>query len=526
MADGPVTPHLDDQNPWPGLEQYTESAKNYFKGRDQDSAEMLRLIRLSPFVALYGKSGLGKSSMLQAGVFPTLRAERFLPVYLRLDYTEANDLPPLQQALARLMQETAGTDATPPEPGESLWAYLQRRERPIWTHDNFPLTPVLVFDQFEEVFSHGGSPAHVKQVLDSIADLIGNRLTSELAEDPDTARRLNLQTQQYRVVLSFRSDFLAEVEGWERNANLPKHEALHLKAMSRATAIDAVQSAGKEVLEPGVAEQIVDFVLDRDETGSRTTEVEPVLLSLCCYQLNNRRRPPARIDSALLASVGKDILLDFYHEALQGMEPRVSVFIEDNLIQGGRYRSSFPRDEAIVSNALTGDELESLMMRRLLRVDPQGDVPRIELIHDRLVGIVRDAKEARRGREREEQAKLQEAQRLQRERDSERLAQAEQERRRVKRQRLGLAVVALLLLGLSIGLWSQTRRANEEAELAKTRLVLAQQNAEVAANETRRANEETKLAETRLELAQQNAALLADALACNCNTNLQSRRTK
>ncbi|MBK7955061.1 MAG: hypothetical protein IPK02_14535 [Candidatus Accumulibacter sp.] len=67
------------------------------------------------------------------------------------------------------------------------------------------------------------------------------------------------------------------------------------------------------------------------------------------------------------------------------------------------------------------------MKRRLLRVETQGDVPRIELIHDRLVGIVRDAKEARRGRERKlaEQAKLDEAQRLQREREGERLAQAD-----------------------------------------------------------------------------------------------------
>ena len=100
-----------------------------------DSAELLRLIRLSPFVTLYGKSGLGKSSMLQAGLFPQLRAERFLPVYLRLDYSEKAEQPPLAQAALRLRQEidAAGADAPPPDDGESLWAYLQRRERPIWT---------------------------------------------------------------------------------------------------------------------------------------------------------------------------------------------------------------------------------------------------------------------------------------------------------------------------------------------------------------------------------------------------------
>ena len=82
-----------------------EAAQRHFYGRDLDSAELLRLIRLSPFVALYGKSGLGKTSMLQAGVFPQLRAARFLPVHLRLDYTESAEQPPLQQALARLERD-------------------------------------------------------------------------------------------------------------------------------------------------------------------------------------------------------------------------------------------------------------------------------------------------------------------------------------------------------------------------------------------------------------------------------------
>ena len=124
---------LNDENPWPGLDSYTEATSAWFHGRDADSFEMLRLVHQSPIVMLYGKSGLGKSSMLQAGVFPALRKLHHLPVYLRLDYTERAELPPLQQALARLLQEAAawGIDAEPPEPGEGLWAYLQRRERPL-----------------------------------------------------------------------------------------------------------------------------------------------------------------------------------------------------------------------------------------------------------------------------------------------------------------------------------------------------------------------------------------------------------
>ena len=402
MDDGRSTLHLDDDNPWPGLAAYDEASQHYFHGREHETAELLRLIRLSPFVTLYGKSGLGKSSMLQAGLFPQLRAERFLPVYLRLDFGEHAEMPPLAQAALRLRQEidAAGADAPPLAEGESLWAYLQRRERPIWTKDNYPLTPVLVFDQFEEVFSRGGSLAHVKEVLDDMADLVGDRLSSDLAEDREGAKRLNLQSQQYRVLLSFRSDFLAEVENWEKHANLPKRESLHLTAMTRDAAVEAIEQAGAAVLAPGVASQIVDFLLTRDDAVApgRVAEVEPVLMSLCCFQLNNRRQRPARIDSALLRDVGDNILQGFYVESLAGMPASVSTFIEDNLIQG-RYRSSFPRDAALDSGALTRDQLKALTDRHLLRIDPQGEVPRIELIHDRLVTVVREARDVRLARE-------------------------------------------------------------------------------------------------------------------------------
>lgn len=123
MDDGRAALHLDDENPWAGPASYTEASQRYFHGRDADTAELLRLIRLTPFVTLYGKSGLGKSSMLQAGLFPQLRAARFLPVYLRLDYAERTAQPLLTQAAVRLRQEidAAGADAPQPEPGESLW---------------------------------------------------------------------------------------------------------------------------------------------------------------------------------------------------------------------------------------------------------------------------------------------------------------------------------------------------------------------------------------------------------------------
>ena len=516
MQANPSTPALDDDNPWPGLAAYGEDSRRFFHGREADTTELLRLIRLSPFVVLHGKSGLGKSSMLQAGLFPELRAARFLPVYLRLDYSEKASQPPLEQAALRLRQEIDDprslADAPPPEPGESLWAYLQRREWPIWTTDNFKITPVLVFDQFEELFSRGVSPEHVNKVLESLADLVGDRLPAPLSKDREAVRRLNLQSQQYRVVLSFRSDFLAEVEAWEKRANLPRREALHLTAMLPERAVQAVQSAGHAVLAPGVAEKIVDFLLSREGGAkqARATEVEPVLLSLCCYQLNRRRKPQPKIDAALLQAVGADILSGFYKEALEGMDPQVAVFIEENLIQGERYRNSFPLDAALGDGTaagakLTQKDLDTLTQRRLLRVDPQGGEPRIELIHDRLVDVVRTARDARRALENQQKEHAQAEQRAREERDRARLAQSESERVRESRRRKGLVVAVTLLLALSSGLIYSRHQLSKATQDANARAdEFAQARADALA----------KLAEATQALsAQQKAIDAANATA-------------
>ena len=80
--------------------------------------------------------------------------------------------------------------------------------------------------------------------------------------------------------------------------------------MSRTRAIEAVSAAGTAVLAAGVAEPLVDFVGNLDTTTRAMPVIEPVLLSLCCYQLNQRRPAGGKIDIQLLQQAGQDILQD------------------------------------------------------------------------------------------------------------------------------------------------------------------------------------------------------------------------
>jgi hypothetical protein len=140
---------LDAQNPWPGLATFGEGDQDYFRGRRRESEELTRLVRRERLTVLFGRSGLGKSSLLHAGLFPHLREDLHLPVYLRIDYAVATS--PRQQVWDALNEACIrnGVKAMPPEPDESLWAYFHRAGAGFWNPGRGPLLPVLVFDQFE-----------------------------------------------------------------------------------------------------------------------------------------------------------------------------------------------------------------------------------------------------------------------------------------------------------------------------------------------------------------------------------------
>jgi hypothetical protein len=397
---------LDVENPWPGLASYDEASSPFFHGRNREAAELLRMIRLAALTALYGKSGLGKSSLLQAGLFPLLRAQHYLPVYLRIDFSNAV-ADPLEHVARRLEEELrrGGAEFPQRKADETLWEYLHREHLEIWSSDNFPLFPVLVFDQFEELFSRRASDAQrVHQIRDSLADLIENRIPAELATDEAKPKRarLNLLSSNYRVVISCREDYLPDLKSWEKDVPSLLRNYLRLEPMTRQCAIEAVERSGQTVLADGVPPLIVDFVGNINDGANKNIEpvIEPVLLCLCCYQLNRRRAADGKISAALVNSAGRDILDSFYRTALADPNvkgsPDAAAFIETFLVQGDRYRGAYPKTEAIDAKLLRQAQLDALTdQHRLLRIVQYSDTARIELIHDRLVEVVCKARDER-----------------------------------------------------------------------------------------------------------------------------------
>jgi hypothetical protein len=196
-GDGQAKVLLGPDNPWPGLNQFFEDHDGYFRGRDEEKAELFRLVESETLTILFGKSGLGKSSLLLAGLFPLLRQAGYLPIYIHIRHDDpATDAPPLvSQVYAAVREACTASKVEAPEirEEETLWEYFHRAGAAFWNERNRLVTPVLVLDQFEEVFTLGVENDRRRtrrdDLLAQLEELIENRPPRTLRErwnkDPD-----------------------------------------------------------------------------------------------------------------------------------------------------------------------------------------------------------------------------------------------------------------------------------------------------------------------------------------------------
>ncbi|TWF81283.1 trypsin-like peptidase [Pseudonocardia hierapolitana] len=145
--------------PYRGLEPFGEEHAEFFFGRDADVTVLADALAAHPLVAVVGPSGVGKSSLVGAGLVPRLRAEG-----ARIAQLTPIPGQPVEPAL------TAALTQVPP--GESGG------------------TPVLVVDQFEELAA--AQPDAARELLERVGDLVTG-------------------TEPIRAVLTLRSATLDEV---------------------------------------------------------------------------------------------------------------------------------------------------------------------------------------------------------------------------------------------------------------------------------------------------------------------------
>jgi tetratricopeptide (TPR) repeat protein len=464
---------IDPQHPWLGLSSYTEETRAYFHGRDDEAAELARRVQRKNLTVLFGQSGLGKTSLLRAGLVPRLRSEGYCPVYVRVDYSPESP-PPAEQIKQAVFKATsaAGHWTRPGTAieGESLWEFLHHRGDLLRDASGRTLLPLLIFDQFEEIFTLAQADdrgrLRAREFVEELADLVENRpplaLERRLEHDDAAADDFDFARADYRILIALREDYLAHLESLKGTMPSITQNRMRLARMTGAQALSAVMKPGGRLVSQEVAESIVRFVAGGSELAN--AEVEPSLLSLVCRELNNLRiaKGRAEISADLLAGSRDTILTEFYERALEDQPPGVRRVIEDELLTESGYRESLAEERVIKALAAAGaapDSLAKLVDRRLLRIEERLDVRRVELTHDVLCSVVRASRDLRHEREARDEAERQLA--AQRERE----AETRRTLRRTRRVAVVSAVLMLIALASSIFGWINYRRAHE-ADLA------------------------------------------------------------
>ncbi|MDR4516077.1 MAG: hypothetical protein MRK00_01580 [Nitrosomonas sp.] len=417
---------LNRDHPWPGLKAFTEDNAAYFFGRRQEIEDLSRIVRQETLTVLYGKSGLGKTSILRAGVSPMLRKSGFLPVYIRLNHYE--ETLPLEDQVEVFIEKAIASDgieAPYPIREETLWEYFHKKNNDWWDQDNQLLKPVLIFDQFEEILTVGQeNPVRTSRCLSfltELEDLIENRPPATLRErfraEKGLAKNYDLDRIDYRVILSLREDYLVDLEGLREKLRSIMLNRFRLLPMTAEQAMSVILEPGGHLIDTDVAFQVIDFISSAQKISPigiqnpffRIQQIEPTLLSVILQELNNHRihANNDKITSELLLQYRpEDILSEFYESGLKGLDSNIRRFIEKHFITASGARNRIAEEDAIERHGISRNAISTLINRRIIQRDKIDEITWLELSHDALTPVVQRHAESYRRQQRFRKAML------------------------------------------------------------------------------------------------------------------------
>ena len=113
-------------NPWLGLESYQENQIIF--GRNEETADLSQRVLNDFDTIVYGKSGIGKTSIINAGVLPIVRKNGFVPIVLRLDHSNKKKyISQIKEAIGKDVEiiETASAKNVDKE---LFWEFFHRHK--------------------------------------------------------------------------------------------------------------------------------------------------------------------------------------------------------------------------------------------------------------------------------------------------------------------------------------------------------------------------------------------------------------
>src|ERR671924_656878 len=372
----------DGQQPYIGPRAFrrVEADRLRFSGRDTEIDEIVALITSHRIVLIYAQSGAGKTSIINAGVIPSLAKDGFevLPV-ARVQVTSPtspvspkngnNNIPSkveniyIYNALQSLGRERP--EIKPESISDlALFEFLDRDFR-TRKNGNGEIRPqLLIFDQLEELFSFYPDNwiEQQRNFFQQVADSLDNN-------------------PFLRVIFVIREDFLAQLDPFRSILPEKLRARFRLERLHRREAISAIKKPLKKVLEKATEDEKANIeseinalvnelrkmnVVEVSSGDIRPLEgdyIEPIQLQVVCKRWWRERE------------ASKETRV---HES------KIRIWCQEKLITPSGTRSMVHRGQN-TTEGIDNNVIDWLERKYLIRKEHRSGASWYELTHDRLI---------------------------------------------------------------------------------------------------------------------------------------------
>jgi CHAT domain len=301
------------QEPYRNLERFKREDALVFFGRGRDTVELLNAIAAkgptaSQVVLLYGQTGVGKSSVLEAGVLPRLERSHHV-IYARRD--------PERRLLGTLEHELSSISGMSKDSIGTMWRAAEvKLQHPL----------VFILDQLDEAFPVSVTAGNNTSV--------GNLELEELLDALRVVFSSGEERPKGKIVLGFRMEVLAEVE------DVLKRRGLNctwkfLKSIERSGIIEAITGPAKHAkynltIEPNLPSVIADDLLADSESPIAPTL--QILMDRLWKDATTKGDPVVTLEQYNALRRPGNLFKKFFEDKIKALENWRSEVVESGLL--------------------------------------------------------------------------------------------------------------------------------------------------------------------------------------------------
>ena len=410
---------------YPGPDPFTQDYKDVFFGRETEKNALLAQIATNRLTVVFGRSGIGKSSLLNAAIIPELEKQyiivpiRFLSDPGEKKQTNAGPVSLPKETFITQLSAKAGRSEFLAEInclGEgSMWYSVKNLQKKILQQPkkeggNSVKGLIIIMDQFEEVFSYseneylsfgkGLSEVIYNRIPEYIQRKLYHAITKESGLSAKIKDDLTLAESEpeLRVVIGIRSDRLSRLENFSSFIPSVYSNMLEVKQLTTDQAKEAITGpAGKEnplfdspvfTYEDKAVEKIINYLQSQKDKKDKT--VEAFQLQMICQRIEEmvlERKITDKKDGMLHVLERKlprfdEIVKKYYRnflylqdetgkEVFNETERLFIRYLVEKKLVNEKNKSRLSIDQALIEPIGISDTvLRQLVQKRIIRVEP------------------------------------------------------------------------------------------------------------------------------------------------------------